>query len=46
MKWEDEMWKDNAKFIHIKKLAHCRTTKGWLKEENRAGHGQEMGHTI
>ena len=45
-RWEDEMWKDNAKFLNIKKLAHCGKTKGWLKEENRADHGQEMGHTI
>jgi hypothetical protein len=45
-RWDAEMQKDNAKFLNIKKLAHCGKTKGWLKEENRAGRGQEMGHTI
>jgi len=28
-RWEDEMWKDNAKFLNIKHLAHCGKTKGW-----------------
>jgi hypothetical protein len=44
-RWEDEMWKDNAKFLNIKKLDHCGKTKRWLKEENRASHALEMGHT-
>jgi hypothetical protein len=45
-RWEDEMWKDNAKFLNIKKLAYCGKTMRWLMEENKAGHVQEMGHTI
>ena len=45
-RWEDEMWKDNDKFLNIKKMAHCGKTKEWLKEQNRADHGQKKGHTI